>query len=91
MLAAARTRLGQIDERLDAASLAPLRRRLRAASARLAEIQEALRQDRTPPDALFARWLADARPLEAELVAAQPASLFNPVRLQIAANRPLPH
>ncbi|CAN7433443.1 hypothetical protein LJR225_002836 [Phenylobacterium sp. LjRoot225] len=91
MLAAARARLALIDERLDADRFAGLRARLRAASGRLAEAQGRLRQGQDPPDADFVRWLAEARPLEADLVAAQPATLFNPIRLQAAANRPLPH
>lgn len=90
MLAAARARLGLIDERLEGGRFADLRGRLRAASAGLAAAQDVLREGRDPPDHDFARWLADSRPLEAALVAAQPASLFNPTRLQAAANRRLP-
>jgi hypothetical protein len=90
MLAAARARLGLIDERLAGESLAPLRARLRAASARLAAVQDALRQGHDPPDRDLARWLADSGPLEAQLVAAEPRSLFNPVRMQAAAKRRLP-
>lgn len=90
MLAAARARLGLIDERLQGQDFAPLRRRLRAASAKLAAAQETLRQGADPPDRAFDAWLAEARPLEAALVAAEPASLFDPTRLRLAANRRLP-
>lgn len=90
LLAAARARLGLIDERLQGERFAPLRARLRAASAQLATAQEALRAGRDPPDHDLSRWLAASRPLEAELVAAEPASLFNPIRLQTAAKRRLP-
>lgn len=90
MLASARARLGLIDERLDGAPLAPRRADLRAASARLAAAQEALRSGRDPPDRELARWLVDSRALEADLIAAEPASLFNPQRLQATAKRRLP-
>lgn len=90
MLAAARARLGLIDERLEGDSFAPLRNRLRGASARLAAAQDALRAGQDPPDRAFVQWLEDSRPLEDELVAAEPTSLFNPERLQAAAKRRLP-
>ena len=75
---------------LAGAPLAPLRARLRAASAQLAAAQDRLRAGKDPPDRDLAHWLAASRPLEADLVAAEPASLFNPSRLQAAANRRLP-
>jgi hypothetical protein len=90
MLAAARARLGLIDERLEGADFAPLRRRLRVASARLAAAQATLRTGADPPDRDFDRWLAQARPLEAALASAEPATLFDPHRLRQAANRRLP-
>ena len=90
MLAAARARLGLIDERLEGERFAALRAELRAASARLAGAQDTLRQGQDPADGDLAAWLADSRPLETRLVAAEPASLFNPARLQAAAKRRLP-
>ena len=90
MLAAARARLGLIDERLAGPQFDTLRSQLRAASARLAAAQDALRQGQDPPDREFSQWLADSRPLEAKLVAAEPSSLFNPTRLLAAAKRRLP-
>jgi len=90
MLAAARARLGLVDERLSGERFAGLRARLRGASARLAAAQETLRAGADPSDRALARWLADSRPLEAALVAAEPHSLFDPARLQAEANRRLP-
>ena len=90
MLAAARARLGLIDERLAGPQFDALRSQLRAASAQLADAQDTLRQGQAPPDRDFTRWLADSRQLEAKLVAAEPGSLFNPKRLQAAAKRSLP-
>jgi len=90
MLAAARARLGLIDERLEGRRFAALRARLRAASARLAAAQDALRRNGPSPDPELARWLAASRPLEAALTTAQPASLFDPRRLADAAKRRLP-
>jgi hypothetical protein len=90
MLAAVRARLGLIDERLDAPGLAALRARLRQASMQLGAAQAALRAGRAVPDAQLAAWLSRTRPLEADLVAAEPGSLFNPHRLAQAAKRRLP-
>lgn len=90
MLASARARLGLIDERLAGERFGPLRARLREASARLAAAQGALHAGQIPPDRDLARWVADSRALEAALVAAEPASLFNPQRLHATANRRLP-
>jgi hypothetical protein len=90
MLASARARLGLIDERLQDARFAALRLRLRKASAELAAAQDALRAGADPPGAGFDRWLADAGPLEAALVAAEPQSLFDPDRLRLAARKRQP-
>jgi hypothetical protein len=90
MLASARTRLGLIDERLQDQRFAALRLRLRKASAELAAAQETLRAGADPPDHGFDRWLADARPLEAALTAAEPQSLFDPDRLRLAARKRQP-
>lgn len=88
MIAAARARLGLIDERYRAlpAELA----RLRAADAQLAALQQAVREDRPDARATLAAWTRNARKLEAALAAREARSLFNPDRLRAAANRRLP-
>jgi hypothetical protein len=88
MIAAARARLGLIDERYGGQP-AP-RDRLRAADAALADLQAAAREARPDAPAAVDRWLAASRPLEAVLRAQEPRSLFNPARLSQAANRRLP-
>lgn len=87
MLAAARARLGLIDERLAGSRFAGLHARLRQASLELAAAQASLRAGRDPDPRRFERWLAAARPLETDLVAAEPATLFDPVRLRETARR----
>ncbi|WP_372782938.1 hypothetical protein [Phenylobacterium sp.] len=90
MVASARSRLGLIDERYAAPTLAKPRAALRAADHRLAEAQDALR--RRDPDApkRLAAWLTASGPLEVELNAGQRQSLFNPARLTQAVKRRLP-
>jgi hypothetical protein len=90
MVASARSRLGLIDERYAAPSLARPRARLRAASAQLATIQAALHDHRPGAAPQLAAWLAASGRLEAELAARQSASLFNPALLAQAAKRRLP-
>jgi hypothetical protein len=90
MLAAARSRLGLIDERYGDARLAPLRAELRAADHRLAQAQEGLRAHDPAVAARLAAWLKDSAPLQARLEAQAPASLFDPARLTQAAHRRLP-
>jgi hypothetical protein len=90
MLASARSRLGLIDERYGAPALAKPRADLRAASARLAQAQGALRGHSPDVEARLQAWLADSAPLEAELKASEPASLFDPARLAQAVKRRLP-
>ena len=90
MVASARSRLGLIDERYAAPSLAKPRADLRAASARLAAIQAALRDRRPDAGPGLTAWLAGSRSLEAELAAKEPQSLFDPARLAAAAKRRLP-
>jgi hypothetical protein len=90
MLAAARARLGLIDERMAGPGLAPLRARLRAASLDLAGVQETLRRQGRAPDAPLAAWLGRLPPLAAALRAAEPRSLFDPHRLATATKRRLP-
>ncbi|WP_421936503.1 hypothetical protein [Phenylobacterium sp.] len=87
MVAAARARLGLIDERYKAlpAEVA----RLRAADTRLTALQQAMREGRADASTDLAHWLRDSRRLEAALAAREAASLFNPTRLKAAANRRL--
>jgi len=88
MIAAARARLGLIDERY--AGQPAERERLRAADAALADLQSAVRGARPDAPAALDRWLVASHPLEAALRAQEPRSLFNPARLSQAANRRLP-
>lgn len=87
MLAAARARLGLIDERF--ADHAAERGRLRRADAQLAGLQQAIRERRPQAAAGLADWLARSSALEARLAAREPASLFNRDRLQQSAKRRL--
>jgi hypothetical protein len=87
MIAAARARLGLVDERYRA--LPDLTTRLRAADARLSAVQQAVRDGRPDVASSLARWTRDSRRLEALLGAAQARSLFDADRLRAAANRRL--
>lgn len=88
MIAAARARLGLIDERY--AGLAAEQARLRRADAALAELQGDVRAGAAGLDRRLARWLADSHPLAAALRPRATRSLFDPARLSKAANRRLP-
>jgi hypothetical protein len=91
MVASARARLGLIDERFSAdPALQPDRKALRAADARLAAIQQTLREPRTDAAPALAAWLSQSRPLEAALARQEPRSLFDPDHLAQAAKRRLP-
>jgi hypothetical protein len=90
MVAAARARLGQIDERFDDPALKRLRAKLRAADSDLADLQAALRAGRADAPARLAAWRRGEARLQAELAAREPASLFDPARLAEAAKRRLP-
>jgi hypothetical protein len=90
MVAAARSRLGLIDERYADPALSRERQAIRAADGRLAALQDHLRAHDPDAAATLARWTADSRPLEADLAAREPASLFNPARLTQALRRRLP-
>jgi hypothetical protein len=91
MVASARARLGLIDERFSADSaLQPDRQTLRAADARLAAIQQTLREPRTDVGPALTAWLGRSRPLEATLAHSESRSLFNPDHLAQAAKRRLP-
>jgi len=88
MIAAARARLGLIDERYK--GLPAETARLRAADIRLSALQQAVREGRPDTAAALADWRRDSRKLEAALAARERLSLFNPARLKAAANRRLP-
>lgn len=88
MIAAARARLGLIDERY--AGLPAETARLRAADAELAGLQAAVRAHRPGAAADLAGWRARSRDLGAALTAREPASLFALDRLREATKRRLP-
>ena len=88
MVAAARARLGLIDERY--AALPRDRHRLRAADAGLAGIAQALREDRPDARANLAKWSADSAKLEASLTRREASSLFDPNHLAAATGHRLP-
>lgn len=88
LLAAARARLGLINERF--AGLPAEQRRLRAADARLGNIREQVRQASAEAAGDLHAWTGDSHSLQAALEAAEPRSLFDPQRLDAAAKRRLP-
>lgn len=88
MIAAARARLGLIDERY--AALPRERRRLRAADTRLSQAAQALREDRPDARRRLAEWSADSVKLEAALTRREGRSLFDPDHLAAALGRRLP-
>jgi len=90
MLAAARARLGQIDERYAGAALARERERLAEADQGLARAGQAVRAGDPDVAAHIDRWLARSRRLGGELARREGASLFAPERLARIAVRPLP-
>jgi len=87
LIAAARARLGLIDERF--AGLPAEQARLLAADRRLAQAADLVRRGLDARDDLFA-WTAETAGLQAALEAAEPRSLFDPKRLEAAAKRRLP-
>lgn len=90
MVAAARTRLGLIDERYADPALARERAAIRAADRELAALQAELRARDPQAPATLARWVVQSQALEADLAAKEPASLFDPARLSVAFRRRLP-
>ena len=88
MVAAARARLGLIDERY--AAVPQAQARLRAADAGLSALQEDIRAGAPEAPARLERWLAGAGALTAALARDEARSLFAPERLKAAANRRLP-
>lgn len=88
MVAAARARLGLIDERY--VGLPAERDRLRAADAGLSALQAAIREGRPEAPAALDRLVTASPRLEARLRAAERRSLFDPARLTRASTRRLP-
>ena len=81
MLEAARSQLGLVYERYDAADLAKPRALLAGASADLAADIAALRDARPGVDGRLAAWLAEQPGWSRVVIAQEIASLFNPARL----------
>lgn len=88
MIAAARARLGLIDERY--AGFTREQRTLRKADTNLANLQASTRAGLPSARADLRRWSLESPRLEARLAAREPASLFNPAHLAKAAQRRLP-
>ncbi len=90
MIEAARTQLGDIAERYAGATLAPQRDALGLASAELAAAQSRLSgpdaaRDRDAARAALVIWLVRAPAWSAQVVAAEPRSLYAPSRLAAAS------
>ena len=88
MIAAARARLGLIDERF--AGQPKARVQLQDADRRLSLARETARRDPAAARAQLAEWLRQADRLQAALTTHESASLFDPARLDAAAKRRLP-
>jgi hypothetical protein len=92
LIAAARARLGLIDERF--IGLPKARVQLRDADRRLAQARELARQNPAAARAALETWLRELPRLETALTTYEAASLFNPKRLETAqktgTNRRLP-
>lgn len=86
MFAAARTRLGRIDERY--AGLARSRLLLRKSSADLAAIEAMVRAGDPAAPRRLGAWRADTSGLAKVLMRDEPRSLFNPKRLAASARLP---
>ena len=84
MLEAARSQLGLVYERYDAADLAKPRALLTGASADLAADIAAIRDARPGVDGRLAAWLAEEPGWSAVVTAQESGSLFNPARLAAA-------
>jgi hypothetical protein len=81
MIEAARSQLGDIDERYAGAALAPIRRMLALASAELDAAQSDVLRDPTTARAALVIWLAHAPAWSGAVLAAEPQSLYAPARL----------
>jgi hypothetical protein len=86
MIEAARSRLGDIDEREADPSLGPVRRALALASLDLAAAEAAARRDLAAARSDLVLWLGREPAWAPAVIASGPASLYNPARL--AAARP---
>jgi hypothetical protein len=84
LLEAARSQLGLVNERYDAASLARSRSLLAAASVDLASDIAGIRAGRPGADGRIAAWLAEEPGWSAVVTAQESQSLFNPARLAAA-------
>jgi hypothetical protein len=84
MLEAARSQLGDIDERYAGPALAPVRRSLELAASDLAGAAADARRNAVAPRTDLVIWLADEPHWSAQVTAAEPASLYNPARVAAA-------
>jgi hypothetical protein len=85
MIAAARSGLGDIDERYRGEALAPQRRALALASADLAAAESDARRDPDAARGALVIWLAKAPSWSDSVAAAAPRSLYAPARLVAVA------
>jgi hypothetical protein len=85
MAEAARSQLGDVDERYPGAALAPARRWLELAAEDLAAAEADARRDLPAARADLAIWLQAEPGWARDVIAAEPASLYNPARLAAAA------
>jgi hypothetical protein len=87
MIEAARSQLGDIDEREAVPSLAPVRRTLALAALDLGAADAAAGRDLAAARTDLVLWLAREPGWAPQVITAEPASLYNPARL--AAARPI--
>lgn len=85
MIEAARSGLGDVDERYHAPALAPQRRQLALASAELDAAQADAPRDPAAARAALTIWLAKQPGWSAPVLAAEPQSLYAPARLAAVA------
>ncbi|HEY1427581.1 MAG TPA: hypothetical protein VGF50_12980 [Caulobacteraceae bacterium] len=85
MIEAARSRLGDVDERYQAVALAPERRRLALASTDLDAAQADVARNPDVARTALTIWLAEAPGWSQTIVVAEPQSLYAPARLTAAA------
>jgi hypothetical protein len=84
MIEAARSQLGDIDERYAGAVLAPVRHSLELTAGDLAGAAAETRRDAGAARTDLVVWLADEPRWSPQVTAAEPASLYNPARLAVA-------
>ena len=85
MTEAARSQLGDINERYPGPALAPQRRALAVAAVDLAAAEDAIRRDPKAGAAALSLWLVRSRAWAPALIAAQTRSLYDPAVLAQAA------